>query len=102
MSFLRPLASFLERPFLRARLFGTQSKFQIYSEKNGLGYRADLPLRCCALVLLLEPDVSVLGLPKPLLLRLNWLHRPEVDLLVVVLVVHQLDDQLLLGQGEQI
>ena len=52
-------------------VFGTLSKFQIYCTKNGLGYRAELPPRYCALVLLHEPDVNVLGLPEPLLLGLN-------------------------------
>ena len=47
-------------------------------------------------------DVQLPGLPEPVLLGLNVLRRPVVDLLVVVLVVQQLDDQLLLGQGEQL
>ena len=33
-----------------------------------IGYRAEFPPRCCALALLLEPDVSVLDLPEPVLL----------------------------------
>ena len=54
------------------------------------------------LVQLLELDDSVPGLPEPLLLGLNVLCRPEVNLLFVVLVVQKLDDQLLLEQGKQL
>ena len=58
------------------------------------------PPRFCAIVQLLQLNVSVLGLPVPLLpAGLNVLRCVGVDLLVGVLVVQQ---QQLLGQAIQL
>ena len=77
----------------------TRSKFKIYCEMDGL--QVELRRGSCEIVQLLQLDSSVLGLPEPLLpVGLSGLRCPDVDLRVNVLVVEQLDDQQLLGQGE--